>query len=68
MIVGNPNAGRKTATAVITLLLLMLVITIIVSVRKKTAPIKEPPLHPTTLVTPRLTTEPLSNATISGWN
>ena len=52
MIVGNPNTGRKTATAVITLLLIMLIITIIVSVRKKTAPIKEPPLHPSTLVTP----------------
>jgi len=55
MIVGNPNAGKKTATAVITLLLMMLLITIIVSVRKKTAPVKEPPLHPSTLTTQQLT-------------
>jgi hypothetical protein len=54
MIVGNPNTGRKTATAVITLLLMMVLITIIVSVRKKTAPVKEPPLHPSTVITPQL--------------
>jgi len=55
MIVGNPNAGKKTATAIITVLLMMLLITIIVSVRKKTAPVKEPPLHPSTLTAPQLT-------------
>ena len=51
MIAGNPKAGRKTATGVITVLLIMLIITIIVSVRKKTAPVKEPPLHPSIVVT-----------------
>jgi hypothetical protein len=55
MIVGNPNTGRKTATAVITVLLMMVLITIIVSVRKKTAPVKEPPMHPSTVITPQLT-------------
>jgi hypothetical protein len=55
MIVGNPNTGRKTATAVITVLLMMVLITIIVSVRKKTAPVKEPPMHPSTVIMPQLT-------------
>lgn len=55
MIVGNPKTGRKTATAVITMLLIMVLITIIVSARKKTAPVKEPPLHPSTVITAQLT-------------
>jgi hypothetical protein len=55
MIVGNPNAGKKTATAAITILVVLLVITIIVSVRKRTAPVKEPPLHPSTVVMAGLT-------------
>jgi LPXTG-motif cell wall-anchored protein len=54
MIVGNPNTGKKTATAVIAVLLVMVLVTIIVSVRKKTAPLKEPPMHPSTLITLRL--------------
>ncbi len=55
MIVGNPNTGRKTATAIITVLLVMVLITIFVSLRKKSAPVKEPPLHPSVSITPRLT-------------
>ena len=46
MIVGNPNAGKKIATATIALLLMMIVIITMVAVRKRTAPVKEPPLHP----------------------
>jgi len=55
MIVGNPKTGRKTVTAVIAVLLMMLIITIIVFGRKKTAPVKEPPLHPSTINLPALT-------------
>jgi hypothetical protein len=56
MIVGNPNAGRKTATAIIAVLLMMVLITIVVAMRKKTAPVKEPPLHPSILNPPPLLT------------
>jgi hypothetical protein len=67
MIVGNPNTGRKTATAVMTVLLIMVLITIIVSARKKTAPVKEPPLHPSTVITPQLSSTAYSvGAAISG--
>ena len=55
MIVGNPNAGRRMATALITLLLMMIIAIVIVSVRKKTAPAKEPPLHPSTIIAPLIT-------------
>jgi hypothetical protein len=46
MIVGNPNAGKRTATAAVALVLMLILITAIVALRKKTAPAKEPPLHP----------------------
>jgi len=50
MIVGNPNAGRRMATAAITILVMLILITLILSARKKTAPAKELPLHPSTMV------------------
>jgi hypothetical protein len=46
MIVGNPNAGKRVAAATIVLLLMMIVIITMVAVRKRSAPAKEPPLHP----------------------
>jgi hypothetical protein len=49
MIAGNPNAGKRTATAAVALLLMLILVTAIVSLRKKTAPAKEPPLHPSTV-------------------
>jgi hypothetical protein len=50
MIVGNPNAGKRTATAAVALLLIIILVTAIVSSRKKTAPAKEPPLHPSVMI------------------
>jgi len=50
MIAGNPNAGRKLATVAIAIMLMMIAITGIVAIRKKTAPTKEPPLHPSVAV------------------
>ena len=50
MIAGNPNVGKRMITALATLLLIMILITVVVSVRKRTAPAKEPPLHPSTFV------------------
>jgi hypothetical protein len=50
MIVGNPNAGKRTATAAVALVLMLILITAIVALRKKTAPAKEPPLHPSTAI------------------
>jgi len=46
MIVGNPNTGKRTATAAVALLLMLILVTAIISSRKKTVPAKEPPLHP----------------------
>jgi hypothetical protein len=46
MIVGNPNAGMRMASAVVKVLLMIVVITIIVSLRKKTAPVKSLPSVP----------------------
>jgi hypothetical protein len=50
MIAGHRNEGKKLATFAIALFLLMVVIAVIVSSRKTTAPAKEPPLHPSTLM------------------
>ena len=50
MIVGNPNAGKRTATAAVALLLMIILVTAIVALRKKTAPAKEPPLHPSVVL------------------
>jgi hypothetical protein len=50
MIAGNPNTGKRTATAAVALLLMIILVTGIISSRKKTAPAKEPPLHPPVLV------------------
>jgi len=52
MIAGNPNRGKRVITAVLTLMVMMILITVIISARKRTAPAKQPPLHPST-VTPR---------------
>ena len=57
MIVGNRNSGKSIATATIALLLVMIVIITMVAVRKKTAPAKEPPLHPSVAI-PRVLTIP----------
>jgi hypothetical protein len=57
MIVGNPNAAKRIATATLVLLLMMIVIITIVAVRKRTAPVKEPPLHPSIVIL-RLLTPP----------
>jgi len=50
MIAGNPKAGRKMAKFAIVLFLAMLLITAFVALRKRTAPLKEPPLHPSTVI------------------
>jgi hypothetical protein len=50
MMVGNPNAGKRTATAAVALLLMIILVTVIISLRKKTAPAKEPPLHPSMVI------------------
>jgi hypothetical protein len=50
MIVGNPNAGKRTATAAVALLLMIILVTVIISLRKKTAPAREPPLHPSMVI------------------
>jgi len=50
MIAGNPNTGRRVATLAIALFIMMILITALVAVRKRTAPVKEPPLHPSVLV------------------
>jgi hypothetical protein len=51
MIVGNPKAGRTLLTISIALLGLLLTIAAFVGLQKRTAPQKEPPLHPAGLVT-----------------
>lgn len=50
MIVGNPNAGKTIATAAVAVFLMMILITAIVCFRKRTAPVKEPPLHPSVMI------------------
>jgi hypothetical protein len=37
MIPGNPNVGKRTAAAVLTLAVVMILITLILSARKRTA-------------------------------
>ena len=46
MIVGNRNAGRRIVTVVVAVFVVMLVITFIVASQRKTAPLQQPPLHP----------------------
>jgi hypothetical protein len=50
MIAGNPNIGKRTATAAVAVFLMLVLITAIVAFRKKTAPAKEPPLHPSVAI------------------
>jgi hypothetical protein len=50
MIVGNPNAAKRTATAAVALPLMIILVTAIISWRKKPAPAKEPPLHPAVVI------------------
>ena len=50
MIVGNRNAGKRIAVVAIAMLIMMFVITLLVGIRKKTAPVPEPPLHPSVMV------------------
>jgi hypothetical protein len=49
MIVGNRHAGARILTVCLAALLLMIVIAVLVGFRKKTAPAKEPPLHPSSV-------------------
>jgi len=50
VIVGNRNAGKRIMAALITVLLAMLLITVLVTVRRRSAPLQEPPLHPSVLL------------------
>jgi hypothetical protein len=50
MIVGNRNAGKTVAVAAIAMLIMMFVITLLVSMRKRTVPTQQPPLHPSVIV------------------
>jgi hypothetical protein len=54
MIVGHRNVGKRLVTAAIAVLLSMIALTALVAFRKKTAPEKVPPLHPSTLVMTRV--------------
>jgi len=51
MIVGHAKSGRTLLTISIGLVGLLLMIAAFVGLRKRTAPQKEPPLHPASLVT-----------------
>jgi len=46
VIAGNPKAGRRVAIAAVALLLAMILLTAFVAFRKRTAPLQQPPLHP----------------------
>jgi hypothetical protein len=46
MVPGNPSVGRKLIVTAIGIVLVMIVIAALVGMSKKTAPLKEPPLHP----------------------
>jgi hypothetical protein len=50
MIVANPNAGKRTATVAGVVALMIIILTAIISLRKRTAPAKEPPLHPSVAI------------------
>jgi hypothetical protein len=50
MIAGNPKAGRKVAAFAIVLILVIVVSTALIAMRKKTAPLKVVPMHPSTLI------------------
>jgi hypothetical protein len=50
MIVGNRNAGKRIAVVAIAMLIMMFVITLLVGMRKKTAPVQQPPLHPSVTI------------------
>ena len=50
MIAGNPNAGKRLATVAIAIFLMMIVIAVLVGLSKRTAPLKQPPLHPSAIV------------------
>ena len=46
MIAGNPKTGRKLATMAVALFIAMLLVSIFLAMRKRTAPLEEPPLLP----------------------
>jgi hypothetical protein len=50
MIAGNPKTGRKLATMAVVLLIAMVLVSVIVAMRKKSAPLQEPPLVPSTVL------------------
>jgi hypothetical protein len=50
MIAGNPKVGRAMTTFAIAILVAMILMTAFVASRKRTAPAKQPPLHPSILM------------------
>ncbi len=50
MLAGNPNAGKRVASILLGVALVMILITAVLAVRKRTAPAKTPPLHPSVVV------------------
>lgn len=50
MIVGNRNAGKRILSVCLAALVVMIIIAVLVGFRKKTAPVREPPLHPSSVV------------------
>jgi hypothetical protein len=53
MIAGNPKAGRTMAACAVVLVFLIVVSTALIAMRKKTAPFKVAPLHPSTFAISR---------------
>jgi hypothetical protein len=50
LIAGHQNTGRTLVTVLLVAVLAILLTTAFVALRKKTAPLKEPPLHPSALL------------------
>ena len=50
MIAGNPKTGRKLATMAVALFIAMLLVSIFLAMRKRTAPLEEPPLLPSVVL------------------
>jgi hypothetical protein len=50
MIAGNPRTGRKLATVVAALFIAIVLVSVFAAMRKRTAPLQEPPLHPSTVL------------------
>lgn len=50
MIAGNPKAGRKIAALALALLIVIVLILTLAGLRRRNAPVSDPPLHPSTLI------------------